>query len=234
MLGQVGDFIHEADLGGEHGIGRVLGEFRRAHIHDDHAVTIAGKRFVQGAHEVGGTRTVGADDHPIRLHEVRQRRTLFQEFRIRHRVIFDAGAARLQRLRHGVTHLVRGTHRHRRLGDHDLVLGHVLADGARHCQHVAQIRRTVLIRRRAHRNQLELPMIDALLGVGGEQQPTRLEVAFDHGVETRLMDGDLALFEHFDFTGIDIDTDHLVARIRQTRAGHKAHVASAKDRDSHT
>ena len=51
--------------------------------------------------------------------------------------------------------------------DH-LVLAHVLADGARNREHVAQVRRAVLVRRRAHRDQLELSVLDALFCVGGE------------------------------------------------------------------
>ncbi len=44
---QIGHLVHEADFRRKHGVGGVLGEFRRAHIHHDHAVAIVSERFVQ-------------------------------------------------------------------------------------------------------------------------------------------------------------------------------------------
>ncbi len=107
-------------------------------------------------------------DHPIRLHEISDGGALLQEFRIRHHVELDVGVARLERFAHRALHLVRGAHRNGGFGDHHLVFAHVLADGVRHVDDMAQIRRTILIRRRAYRDQLEQAMIDALLGIGRE------------------------------------------------------------------
>jgi hypothetical protein len=50
-------------------------------------------------------------------------------------------------------HLVGGAHRHGRLVDHDRVLAQVAPDVARHREHVAQVRRAVLARRRADRDE---------------------------------------------------------------------------------
>jgi hypothetical protein len=50
FFGQVGQFVHEADLGGQHRVGRVLREFRGAHVHDDETFVIAGDGVVQEAH----------------------------------------------------------------------------------------------------------------------------------------------------------------------------------------
>ena len=141
--------------------------------------------------------------------------------------------ARRQRRFHRLAHLVGGAHRHGRLGDHDLVLAHVLADGARHRQHIAQVRRTILIGRRAHRNQLELSVPHAFRGTGGEAQTTRIEIALDHRIEAGLMDGHLAPLQHGGLAFVDVHAHHMVAGIRQTRARHQAHVARAKNRNPH-
>ena len=64
-------------------------------------------------------------------------------------------------------------------GTVDLVIttlysAHVPADGARDREHVAQIRRAVLVRGRADRDQLEQTVLDTLLGIGGEAQTSGL------------------------------------------------------------
>jgi hypothetical protein len=41
-LGDVGHFVHEADLGRQHRVGRVFGEFRRAHVHHHDALAVCG------------------------------------------------------------------------------------------------------------------------------------------------------------------------------------------------
>src|SRR5687767_15620987 len=42
--GEIRQLVHEADLGREHRVGRVLGQLRGAHVHDDHALTVARER----------------------------------------------------------------------------------------------------------------------------------------------------------------------------------------------
>ena len=77
MLGDVGNLVHETDLGREHRVGRVLGQLGGAHIHADHAIVIAIKRLVQRLQQLGWAWIVGADNDPIRLHEVADRRPFF-------------------------------------------------------------------------------------------------------------------------------------------------------------
>jgi hypothetical protein len=46
-LGQVGHLVDEADLGGQHGVGGVLGQLGAAHVHHHDAVVVAVERGVQ-------------------------------------------------------------------------------------------------------------------------------------------------------------------------------------------
>ena len=55
----------------------------------------------------------------------------------------------------------------------------------------------------------------------------------NHGIQARLMDGYFAALQQGDLAFIGIDTDHMVAGIRQARARHQAHVTGAKNRNPH-
>ena len=234
MFGQVRQLVHEADFGGEHGIGRILGQLGGAHIHDDHALAVVGERLVQGAQQIGGALAVGADHDTVRTREIADRRPLFEEFRIRYHVEFDVGAARFERLLNRNAHLVRGTHGHGRLGDHDLVFRHVFADRARDGEHVAKVRRAILVGRRADCDELEQAVIYALLGVRGELQTPRRQISLHHRFESRLVKGNLALLQTGGLALIHIDAKHMVAGIGKASAGDQAHVAGAEDGDPHS
>ena len=140
-------------------------------VHHDHALVIARERVVECLQQFRRARVVGADDDPVRLHEVRDRGAFLQEFRVRHHVEVHARAARDQGRPDRRLDLVRGADRHRGLRHDDLVLVHVRADRARDRQHVAQVRRAVLFRRRADGDDLEHAVLDAGLRVGRERQP---------------------------------------------------------------
>ena len=100
----------------------------------------------------------------------------------------------------------------------------MLADRAGYRQHVAQVRRAVLVGRRADRDDLEQAVGDRGLGVGREREPALVPVAGDHFVESRLVDRDLAGVQARDLGRIDIDADHVVAGVCQAGAGHETDV----------
>ena len=47
LLGQVGELVHERDARREHGVGRVLGQLGRAHVHHQHALVVALERRIE-------------------------------------------------------------------------------------------------------------------------------------------------------------------------------------------
>ena len=77
-LGEVGEFVHEADTGGEHRIGGILGQLGASHIHEHQLVVIALERRVELAHEFDRLRILGPDHDAVRPHEVIDRRTLLE------------------------------------------------------------------------------------------------------------------------------------------------------------
>jgi len=128
---------------------------------------------------------------------------------------------------------VRGADRNRRLGDHDLVALHVPADGARRGDHVLQVRRAVLARRRAHRDQLQLAVRHARRDVGGKAQPSRFAVAPDDRFQAGLEDGNFVFLQEIYFFLVHIQAKNPVARVRKARAGHQSHIARSYDGDVH-
>ncbi len=82
----------EADVGGEHRVRRVLGELREADVHHDQAIVVARERHIECAHQFRGARVVHAKHHPIRSHDVLDRRSLLKEVRVGDHVEFNDGA----------------------------------------------------------------------------------------------------------------------------------------------
>ncbi len=132
-----------------------------------------------------------------------------------------------------LTHLVGGADGHGRLVYDDSIVVHVRADGLGNGQHVLQVGRAVLVRRRADRDELEQPVIDALLDVGRELEATRLDVALDESVETRLVDRNVAGVEALDLALVDVDAHDVVAGFGHTRARDQANIARPEDGQSH-
>ena len=232
-LGQVGELVHEADLGREHGVRRVLGELGRANVHADDAIVVAVERLVQRLQQLGGARVVGADNDAIGLHEVADGVAFLEELGIGDDIELDRLAAFLELLQDRRLDLVGRTHRHRRLIHDDAVLVHVLADGARDGQHVLEIGRAVLIGRRAHGNELEQAVIHGFLGVGRELEAPGLDVAFDIGLEAGLVDRNLALVQASDLVLVDVVADDVVAHFGHAGACDEADIAGAEDGQSH-
>src|SRR5688572_11614868 len=227
-LGDVRHLVHEADLGGKHRVCRVLRQLRRAHVHHDHAVTVAGERLVERAQQLRRARVVGSDHDPVRLHEIRHGRAFLEELRVRDHVELEVHAALTQRALDASVHLVRSADRHGRLVDNDPELRHVPADGLGDREHVRQVRRTVLLRRRADGDELEEAVADPGHGVGRELEPALVEAATDELLEPGFVDRDLTLLQTCDLRRVDIDAQDLVAHVGKAGAGHQPDVTRTK------
>src|SRR5690606_14153499 len=173
------------------------------------------------------------DDDAIRLHEVLDRRALFQELGVRDDIELDPDTAAIELGLNRLTNLVRRTHGHGRLRDDDPVIREMLADAARDREHGLEVRRAVAAVRRADGDELEQPVRDPLGGVRRERESARVAGTTDDRLESRLVDGDLAAIQPLDLGRVDVDADHVVADIRETRARHEPHVTRAEDGNPH-
>ena len=100
---------------------------------------------------------------------------------------------------------------------------------ARRCQHVLQVGRTIFVRWRADRDELHLPMRNARRDIRGEMQAAGLDVALHQRFEARFVDGNFPAFQLRDFSGVDVETHHVVAHFRQACARYEPDVAGAYD-----
>ena len=77
-------------------------------------------------------------------------------------------------------------------------------------------------------------MRDAFLDVGRELEPTGFGPALDHRLESGLVDRHLAALQPLDLGLIDVDAQHVVARVRETRTRDETHVAGSENRYPHS
>ena len=82
MLDQIGDLVDEAYLGGQHGVGHVLGEFGRAYVHELHSVGVGVKGCIEFVEDLPGGCGIRAYHDPVGLHEISDRRAFLEKLRI--------------------------------------------------------------------------------------------------------------------------------------------------------
>ena len=178
LLGDVRDLVHEADLGREHRVRRVLGQFRRTHVHHHEAVVVAVERRIQALELVRRARAVGADHDPVRAHAVPDRRASLRNSGFETTSNGTSAPRACSSAAMAARTFVRGADRHRGLVDHHRRPLQIAADGLRHRQHVLQVGAAVLVRRRADRDEHHFAVGDAHRRVGGEAQPAFGMVGF--------------------------------------------------------
>src|SRR5690606_31505009 len=228
-----GDFVHEGNLGRQHGVGGVLGHFRIANAHEHGARAVADEGRVDAAHDLPRMLVVGTDYDPVGVHEIVDRRALLEELGVGDHRELHVHAARFEAFGDGGTHQVRGTHRHGGFVHHDGRAGEVIADLPGHFQHVAQIRRAILAGRRADGDEEHFGLFHRLAQRGGEMQATRGVIFADDGFQPRLVDWQDALLEVGDLLLVDIDAVDRIAHLRDAGPCHEADVATPYDRDVH-
>src|SRR5699024_3779469 len=79
VFGQFGDLVDEADLGRQHAVGGVLGQFRAAQVHEHDAVVIAVERPIEVTHHLAYVIAFAADDDPVRAPAIGDRRAFLQK-----------------------------------------------------------------------------------------------------------------------------------------------------------
>jgi hypothetical protein len=75
--------------------------------------------------------------------------------------------------------------------------------------------------------------VHGLRKIGGEGEPSRLDVLLEKRVEARLVDRDLALLQHLDLLGVLVHADDLVSEVREADARDEPDVAGADHRNLH-
>ena len=233
LVGKVRHLVHKRNARREHRVGRVLGQFRRAHIHYQEPLAIALEWRVHRPQERNRTFIVGADHHAIRLHEVVDGGPFLQELRIRRDSEGKAQATLRQRFSDALTDPIRRSHRDRGFIDDHLVARHALADISRGGEDMAHVRGPILVGRRADCDELQNPVRDRSVGIGREFEPPRFDVARDHVRQVGLVNGHAAVLQDGNLARINVEPQHVVADLRQAGAGHQTDVSGANHGDLH-
>ena len=131
----------------------MLDQFRGVDVRDDDGRI---ERLINFLHRRHWPLRSHADHNPVRLHQIFNREPLAQELRV-------AGHVEIHRAFDGLGHLVTGLHRHRAFVHDDLVACHRRGNFPRHTFNKAQVHRPVRERRRRHRNENDVRLLDSVL-----------------------------------------------------------------------
>ncbi|CAO4144681.1 hypothetical protein LPLAFNJD_LOCUS1752 [Methylorubrum aminovorans] len=230
LLAEIRDLVDEGDLGGEEGVGGVLGQLGRAPPGEQDRRLVEVERAVDLLHDGGGAGILGADDDAVGPLEVADGRALAQEFGVGGDADIEVGASLAQ----DALDLVAGADGDGRFGDDHGIAGERLGDLARCGVDVGEVGKAVAAARRgAHRDEHGLGLRHGGSEVCRESEASGADVLGDEGVEAGFVDGHAALVEGFDLVGILVDADDLVAEIGEAGARDEADIARANDRDAH-
>ncbi len=207
LLADVGDLVDEGDLGGEEGVG---GELDHLGAGDIGADELATQRLIERRDGVAGPLVtgIGADHHPVGMHEVLNRRALLEELRAGD--VGEAGQVAVDRR--------AGAGRHGALHDQHVLA--VVAQLLDHGTHPRQVGVAGAGRRGVDADEEHLRRVEQLVHLGGEGQS--LGVAGDQVLEARLVDRQLTARERRDLLGQDVASDHRVSQLGEAGRRHQA------------
>jgi len=136
---QGGHLVHEGDLGGQHGVGGILGQLGAAGVHLDDAIPIAVEGGIELLKQRHGVGRAGADDDAIRPQAVGHRGPLLEKLRVGDHLEGEVDPALCKDGGDMLVHPVGGADRHCALVDHHLAALHQSTYGTGHRQHVLEI-----------------------------------------------------------------------------------------------
>jgi hypothetical protein len=233
VFGQLGDLVDEADLGRQHAVGCVLGQLGAAQVHEHDAVMVAVERCIEVTHHIAHLIAFTADDDTVRTPAIGNRRAFLQEFRVGDDLDLQQAADLDQALVDVRAQGIAGAHRNRGFLHQNHRLLAMPRDGFTHGEHVAQVRRTIVARRRADRDEQHLAVLHREFFIGGELQSLGFQAFAHEAGEARLENAHVALLQQLDFLFVDVHADHVVADFRQDRSLYQANVTATKYTDFH-
>ena len=176
-IAEQGHIVHEADLGGQHGVGGVLGHFGRGNVHKKDGVAVEGKGFVEAGQGILGLRALATHHDAVRFNKILNGRAFFEKLGVGGHIKRDFGAPFLHGLLNGFVDLAAGTDRHGGFGHYHGVVLEIFADFGGHTQHILEVGTPVFARGGTHRNEDGFGTLDGFPQVGAKMQATVLVIA---------------------------------------------------------
>ena len=230
LLTQVGDLVDERNLGREKTIRRVLDQLGGLQRGKQDRRFVQIERPIEVAQDGLGTCRFEAANHPIRSHEILDRRTFAQEFRVRGDIEVGVGP----HLAHDAADFPPGADGNGRFCDHDGVPVERLGDLARRIEHVAEIRFAVAPpARRADGNKHRVRRGNRRRQVGGEFEPPDPDVHMDQALQTRLEYRHRSGLQVSNLFLIHVHAGNFVAELRETSTGNQSDIAGTNHSDAH-
>ncbi len=162
---------------------------------------------------------VHAEDDAVGLEEILDRRPFLQELGVGAHVEREARG-----LGDRALHLLGGAHRHGGLCHDDQFARHVAPDLARDIEHVAQVGRAVLVRRRPHRDEDHLGAGDRAPDVGRERQALLALVPLHELLQPRLVDRDHVALQRLDLPRVHVGAGDVVPGLGEAGPHHQPDV----------
>ena len=191
QFGETRQFVHEADPGGQHGVGGVLCEFGTAHIGNQHAFRRVQQTRVKDGHLFRTRFVAHTNNNAVGMHQVLNGRTLFEKLGIGHHRHRDVETATFELSVDQFAHLVAGSHRHGALVNHNHGSCDVCTDIPGRRVHIRHIGRPVFRLWRAHGNHLIVTVFGGGSDVCGELETTRRDGAHHDVVESGFVNRNL-------------------------------------------
>ncbi len=220
-LADVGDLVDERDPRHQGCVRRELDHLRRCDVAADDGRL---DPVVQRGDTIAVGVVDGADHDPVGMQEVPHRSALRGELRVG-----DVADVLETTLVEPVPHLLPRPHRHRAL-HHDDDAAVDLRQLVDHRPDRRQVGIAGVGRRRADGHEDDVRAVDGLGDVRREREA--LTVAGDDLLQARLVDRHFAATECVDAGDQDVAKHHLVAELREARAGDETDVSGAEDNDA--
>jgi len=217
----VGHRIHETQPRGEKGVGRMLGEFGRRNVGDDHR---RAEHVVQLAEATTHGGLGGADEDAVGVEEIAHCAAFAQELGVRRHVHVVT--------RDDLAQSRGGADGHGRSRDEDGAgphhAGHVASDAL----HIREVGRAVLRLRGRHAHEHDRCVARRGRHVGHELQTLGAKAAADEILQVGLVQVDEPVGESRDFLGVGVGTRDVVADVGKARRGRQTDVAGPDHRDA--
>ena len=225
QFAEVGNVVHERNARSQHRVGSIFRHLGTGNVHENNAEVIHHEWLVETRQQLLGTIALHTNHHTVGTHEVLDGIPLLQEFRIAGYIELYVGATLVKFTLNGLAHLLRRTHRHRALGDHNHIFIKVLADGFSHLQYISKVGRAVFVGRSTHGREHYLLIVEHVGQRGCELQSTGTHILQYQVFKARFVDGYVALLQTFNLRSIDIHTRHLSTRVGKASSRHQSNIS---------
>ncbi len=176
-----------------------------------------------------GCLVLHSDYNAIRVKKIFDGRAFTQEFGVRSHTKSHAAFAAINGK--GALQLLARLRGDRAFLDYQLWAARHRRHQSRDIVDRTEIRVSIGQRRRSDADEYRVAKLNGICEIFAEGQAALFARLGDHGIQTRLVDGQAAGFQRPQFGNVAIGADHFVPDFRETSARHQAHVARPNHRN---